>query len=421
MELNESLFKRQFIRQLLEVLLGKYEQSQSFTTGVPGKQRPQIVMQKSSFVHDYNDEMDFRKRQWMNEALAELERLGVTELIWAKFRTNSEINKVYLQWESVPHAYRLSGIVPLRDKLERLRGVLKPLADHPWLWVRNWHEKTDAGLAQGKSSHLDVDDPEGYADLVRTLNELPLSEGKVVSVRILSQRLFQDSKHLERQVMKRLLTLTRQASGEHRETDEEWLDFLGLARNPQSVLLCGPLDFQSGGKKVCTGDFPGGLGLSGQTIESMADLSTSARRIVTIENLSSYHQWLEQHAGLNGEELVIYTGGYPQRILQTFLKKLSNSIKNVTNSPETCHWGDIDLGGIRIFEYLKAQFFQHLQPLRMDADTLLKYESRAATVSSEYASQIRQALNDPQYADWHPLLNIMLERGVRLEQESIAD
>lgn len=422
MELNETSFKKQFICQLLEVLLGKFEQSQSFVTGTPGKQRPQILLRKSPFAHDYNDEMDFRKRQWMNEALLELEQLGVTELVWAKFLTNTEIEKIYLRWESVQQAYRLSGIVPLRNKLERLRGVLSLLADHPWPWVKGWRERMDASLSQGKSAHLDVDDPDGYADLVRTLNELPLLDGKVASLRVLSQRLFYDSKILERQVLKRLLALAKQASGEQRETDEEWLDWLGLTRNPQSVWLSGPLTFHTvGGKEACTEAFPGGIGLSSQTIEKMTDISTSARRILTIENLTSYHQWLEQHSDFNGEELVIYTGGYPHRALQTFLKKLSRAINSADSPPETYHWGDIDLGGMRIFQYLQAIFFPRLQPLRMNMETLLKYEPQAAVISSEYAAHIRQALTDPQYSYWHPLLEIMMERGIRLEQESITD
>ncbi|WP_211233478.1 Wadjet anti-phage system protein JetD domain-containing protein [Thermicanus aegyptius] len=58
--------------------------------------------------------------------------------------------------------------------------------------------------------------------------------------------------------------------------------------------------------------------------------------------------------------MVIYTGGYPHRALQNFLRKLSDSLLGASGGTEICHWGDIDLGGIRIFEYLKAQFFPHL-------------------------------------------------------------
>lgn len=85
------------------------------------------------------------------------------------------------------------------------------------------------------------------------------------------------------------------------------------------------------------------------------------------------------------------------------------------------HWGDIDLGGIRIFQYLKTNFFPWLRPYRMDVDTLVHYRSQAAPIGSDYADQLRQALNDENYAEWHELLQSMLELGVRLEQESIVE
>ncbi|WP_248928628.1 Wadjet anti-phage system protein JetD domain-containing protein [Paenibacillus hamazuiensis] len=423
MELNESSYKRQFTRRLLDILLGKYEQSQSFATGVPGKQRPQLAMGKSPFTADYNDEMDFRKRQWMNEALLELEHLGVLELVWAKFSAGTDIDKVILPLDRVQQAYGLAGIVPLKEKLERLRQVLAPLANHPWVWVRKWREKADAALSQGKSPHLDVDDPSGYEDLVRALSELPLLEGNSVSIRLFSQRLFQDSKHLERSVLKRLLALAKMASGEQRDTEEEWLDLLGLARNPQYVWLSGPLTFQIDSRELSCEPFAGGVGLSAETVRKMTEVATTARRIVTIENLTSYHQWLEQRCDRSAEELVIYTGGYPRRLLQSFFRKLSGAVRPAGDRlmPEAYHWGDIDIGGIRIYEYVKARFIPHLQPLWMDAATLLKYEAAAAEASEEYAVQLRQALSDPQYADWRPVLEMMLEKGIRLEQEVISD
>ncbi|MCP3776367.1 DUF2220 domain-containing protein [Paenibacillus sp. MZ04-78.2] len=421
MEVDEIGFKQKFGRDLLTLLLDKYEQSQSFATGTPGKVRPQLVIGKSPFVRDYNDEMDFRKRHWMNETLLELERLDVVELARAKYRPD-EIEKVYLQWDAVEEAYRISGRTPLRAKLEQMRTFLVPLSDHPWRWVQEWRKEADDALAQGKTARLDPDDAQGTADLVRALNELPLLGGRAVPIRIFSQQLFRDTKHLERQTLKRLIALAKQASGEQRETEEEWLDWLGLTRNPQSVSLCGPLVFRTrDGKQADTDAFPGGLGLSGETIDAMTHIFMPARYILTIENWTSYHQYLEQPSVRAGEVLVIYTGGYPHRVLQSFLGKLSQVISEAANPPELLHWGDIDLGGIRIFEWLRTSYFPELQPYRMGVDILLQYEAQAAPVSEEYASQLRHALNDSRYADWFPVLEIMLERRVRLEQECIVE
>ncbi|GMX66778.1 hypothetical protein Elgi_60500 [Paenibacillus elgii] len=78
----EEDFKQHFVRELLSVLLDKYEQSQSFLSGEPGKQRPQLVLSKSPFNSDYTDEMDFMKRQWMNDVMIGVESQGIISLKW---------------------------------------------------------------------------------------------------------------------------------------------------------------------------------------------------------------------------------------------------------------------------------------------------------------------------------------------------
>ncbi|MBU5445064.1 MULTISPECIES: Wadjet anti-phage system protein JetD domain-containing protein [Paenibacillus] len=422
MEIHETPYKSKFVSQLLNLLLDKYELSQSFVTGQPSKQRPQLSLNKSPFWQDYTDEMDFRKRIWINEAASELERLGLVELNWARFRTGEQLERIYLRWSELKTAYRVAGRMPKRDKLERLRHILTPLSRHPWEWVRVWSEQADVSLAEGKTAHLEVDDPEGYKDLVCVLLELPRLE-RAVPIRLLSQKLFKDSKHMERNVQRRLLSLAKQASGEERETEEEWLDFLGVAKNPQIVLVSGPLSFRTtDSRKVDIGVFAGGVGLSDKTVEEMYQVQTVATRIVTIENLATYHLWLEHASELRDTELVLYTGGFPHRSLQSFLCRLAEHLASASEKNiEVYHWGDIDLGGIRIFEYLRKKFFSNLRPMLMDAETLLRYESSAASISDEYAGKLEEALKDTRLTHWRQVLQTMLDRRIRLEQESIVE
>ncbi len=422
MEIQETSYTSEFVSRLLNLLLDKYELSQSFATGQPSKQRPQLSLSKSPFWNEYTDEMDFRKRIWINEAASELERLGLVELCWARFRTGEQLERIFLQWSDLEEAYRVAGRMPKRDKLERLRHILTPLSRHPWEWVRAWSEQAEVSLAEGKTFHLEVDDPEGYKDLVCVLLELPKLE-RAVPIRLLSQKLFKDSKHMERNVQRRLLSLAKQASGEDRETEEEWLDFLGVAKNPQLVLVSGPLSFRTtNSQRIDIGVFAGGVGLSDKTVEEMHKVETVATRIVTIENLATYHLWLEHTSELRDRELVLYTGGFPLRSLQTFLRKIAEHLalepeKNI----EIYHWGDIDLGGIRIFEFLRKQFFSTLKPMLMDEETLLRYESRAASIGDEYAGKLEEALKDTRLIHWSSVLQTMLDRRIRLEQESIVE
>ncbi|GMX66779.1 hypothetical protein Elgi_60510 [Paenibacillus elgii] len=196
---------------------------------------------------------------------------------------------------------------------------------------------------------------------------------------------------------------------------------IGLSRNPQYVYLCGPLRYRiKSGDWISTEELVGGVGLSSQTIELIKDITIEARRIITVENLTSYHLWIEQREHYAAEELIIYTGGFPHRRLQHFLRLLSVAIDRSNRPLSIMHWGDIDLGGIRIFEFMKSRLIPTLEPLWMNSAALLKYEQQAALISDEYASQIQAALYDPRYSEWIPVLQTMLERRKRLEQEGIS-
>lgn len=57
----------------------------------------------------------------------------------------------------------------------------------------------------------------------------------------------------------------------------------------------------------------------------------------------------------------------------------------------------------------------------MDVETLLRYESSAAAINPEYARKLAEAMADTRLARWQPVLRMMRERGIRLEQESIVE
>lgn len=417
-QLNERQFKIRFQKQVISYLLDKYERSQAFKSGQPTGQRPQFALKDSPFWSDYSDEMDFRKRDWMNEVLAALAQQGVVSLKWERFREGKLLAKVYLEWDALTDAYHLAGREPKQVKLERLREILRPLAVHPWDWVRRFWQEAEEKLAMRQSAGLALDDPDGYADLVRVLQALPKLEETGRPKRLFSQELFHDSKHFERHVQKRLISLLRTYGEQEMETEEEYLDSVGLVENPRHVWLSGALVLEIGGQRVETEGFAGGVGLSAVSIREMKVVGINVRRIVTIENLTSFHQWVQKRAGRS--ELVLYTGGFPHRTLQLFLQKLADFFAQQSLAIPVGHWGDVDLGGIRIFQFLKSRFFPHLQPILMDVPTLEACRERAVQADEKYVEKAKIMREEPQFAEWREVLDWMAQHRLRLEQESIV-
>jgi hypothetical protein len=405
-------------KKILSLLLKKYQNSLSFQTGTPGKQRPQLTMAKSELAEDYEDELDFRKREWIHTALKELCQEGIIEVTWPKLKENIQVHKVYLNFEGVERAYQLLGETPKEDKLRRMMEILSSLTAHPWEWVRTWQQETCAKLEERKSAGLDIDDPQGYEDLMKVLKALPELEDSTPK-RVFSQTLFQDSKYFEKRLEGRLINLLRKIYPEELDKDEEYLDQVGIVNNPKLTLLSGPLIIQP---DLNLSYFPGGIGLSAESVKELIIQNIPAQTILLIENLTTYHEVLGAPAILPLPVLAIYTGGFPHKSTQKLLEKISGFLGNHHHQGEGLgiyHWGDIDYGGIRIFEYLRRNFFPSLRPYRMDGATYLEYESSGLPFGEEQARKLETLLCDPSYGEWHEVIEMLLKHRKRVEQESI--
>jgi hypothetical protein len=409
----------QYRYKILSLLISKYEGSRSFQTGTPGKQRPQFAMKKSPLAGDYFDEMDHRKREAIHAALAELAAAGVVEVTWPRFQEGRQVEKVYLNFDAIPRAYELAGLVPRAERISRLRQILAPLATHPWEWVRRWWAEVDAALARRRAAGLDLEDPEGYGELVKVLLALPGLEDSIPE-RIFSQRVLGDSKAFEQRVKKRLLALLKSHGPEEYETDAEYLDSVGLTDNPKMVLVAGAFTFRAGETHFRMDELPGGLGLSPQTVRSMKITGVPARWILIVENLTTYYQVVQEVYNFTPAGLVIYSGGFPCRGVQRFLNRLKEYLDTIDSTkPPIYHWGDMDYGGIRIFEYIKRNFFPYLQPYLMDVITYERSLEAGISFGDEYAAKLSRLAADPAYASWRPLLEAMLRHRKWIEQESL--
>jgi len=426
MEIKEV---NKYKKKILTLLLKKYESSLAFQKGIPTKQRPQLTMAKSELARDYEDEFDYRKREWIHGALQGLGAEGIVEVTWPKLKENIQVLKIYLNFAGIDRAYELLGIRPKEDKLHQMMEILEPLAMHPWEWVKLWQEEVSSKLMARKPAGLDLDDPQGYQDLVKVLIALPELEESTPK-RILSQNLFHDSKFFEKRTEGRLISLLRRIYPEELDKDEDYLDQVGIVNNPKLTLISGPLVIKP---DLDFSFLPGGIGLSVESVKELVIQDIPAQTILLIENLTTYHEVLRVPEILPPPVLVIYTGGFPHQSTQKLLQKIAGFLADrgrageaygdgpiPVNPPGIYHWGDIDYGGIRIFEYIKRNFFSALKPYRMDAATYLEYQYDGLPFGEEQSQKLRVLFEDPGYAHWHQVVEELLKHGKRVEQESIG-
>lgn len=436
--INEQKYKTGFQQRLLTHFIHKFESSKAFIQHESVKLKPRISFRNGPFQDEYEDEMDFRKREWIHEVLEALAEQGIVKIRWEKFQEGRQLAMVYLEPDRLEAAYELTGLIPRDKKMERLSTILQTLVDHPWEWVAKWSREAVQSLRERRSSGLDLDDPEGYERMTEVLHVLPMLEDDIPK-RMLSQQLFQDTKTFERMVERRLIHLIQSRSGIEYDSDTDALESVGIADHSRSVWIAGTLRLSIENETTSIAMFPGGIGLSQDTVRRLNVEEIGGERIVLIENLTSWHQWVKTRQGV--EELVIYTGGFPNRTAQLLLRKLGGYIyvddyedgSGNGDAPMyrdgegsvSCeklpvyHWGDMDAGGIKIFEYIRKHFFPDLRPLGMDEASYLRYVDTGLEFSPAYRNKLKDMLVSDTFTRWHGLLELMLAHGKRIEQESM--
>lgn len=416
--LIEQQYKKRFCKEILGDLLARYENSKAFHTGVVLNYRPKISFQRNNpFAKDYQDKTDYRKTEWMHEVLFALEEQEILSLLWEEDKVGETLARVYLNFEALDTAYKMAEVEPKLEKINRLLLIIKPLEEHPWGWLRTFAGTMIDDLTKRKQAGLNLNQMDTHRDVVKVLQYLPHIDGNIPK-RVLSRKLFTNPRHYEKSVEQPLAFWLDRAHSIDFTSNTELLAFFGIVQQIELVFIYGLVDWNLNDQTaVSTKPYIGGIGVTNLTVNQMEITNIDAERIVIIENMTSYAEWINQRP--NEKELVICTDGYPHLLLQKFLQKVSHYNNQVSRAIPVFHWGDIDIRGMALFNFMKREYFSTLQPLRMDLKTLLYFKERALPTTEAYNEEVADMLENPEYAAWFPVLECMLESSIRLEQESV--
>lgn len=175
----------------------------------------------------------------------------------------------------------------------------------------------------------------------------------------------------------------------------------------RAVYLFGPLRFYIGPHQIHGTWSRPWLALTPETIAEWKGLEVQADRLLTIENLTAFEE--EVRAGLPEGTIALYTGGFPGSLERQVMQALVDAgIRHVD------HWGDLDLGGLRILRHLQTLLPVPVRPFRMDPALLEQLPTQPLTERDRIG--LVQWLQDPE-APCHTLAQTMLERDQKAEQE----
>lgn len=132
------------------------------------------------------------------------------------------------------------------------------------------------------------------------------------------------------------------------------LEDLGILPNPRSTLVHGPLRLRFGMDWLDLGLLHGPIRLSHVDVLRADELKVTARRCLTIENETSFHEL----AKLNAGELLIQTS-FPGSATTTLIQRCPSEL-------EYWHFGDSDEAGFEILRVLREKTGRDFRPFLME-------------------------------------------------------
>jgi hypothetical protein len=246
--------------------------------------------------------------------------------------------------------------------------------------------------------------------------------------RVISERLFRDSKLLGR-VRPLVVTVLVRADprwqGVPPEEATELLEVYGVRRKPGLIQCAGAAELSVGNKTYALEDFTPAAHLPDAWAEAWVDavVSSGIRCVTTIENEYPFLSYVEQAGGPAGlarrGEMAVYTAGFPTPRLVTALTDLARR-----SGAAFQHWGDADVGGLRIWHFLRSRLGCPLMPVRTTADWVVHESPHGGRVLSTSERQalhrMRVELSRAVGSDFdaaRALIDSLIEHGVKLEQE----
>ena len=358
------------------------------------------------------------------EQAKELEREGYIKADWCE--VNRDIRKFDFPMKKLPELCEREGIPDLRQKWLSCRKQLKQsLENAKTPWLKEYYKKMLESMDKGNIPS-NIEDK----NFMACLNGIDALK-KDIWKRRFSANVLKDSKMFENQYQGKVVTVLKKYVNDIRTLLEEIdvneeemkehskriedriLTEFGILSYSQTLELKGSLQYKIIAQQENLTDTSTqiyGTVINAQTLTNGVPVSINGvKRIITIENKACYEE-----REYNPEVLYIYVHGFPSPKEREFLKKI---VQITPKDTKYFHWGDMDYGGIRIFQYLKQQLFPELLPMFMDKKTYETSINKGYGIPLE--EEKRKKLEQLDAGMLEDLKQSILEKGLEVEQECV--
>lgn len=328
-----------------------------------------------SSAKDYFAINDLSQRDVVHANLQNAEAAGSVSLEWGKGAAAQDLLRIRLrdpdklaEWLGVPRARNYSELI-----VNALSDVVQKFPD----WLRATYVDSLEEWGKGKSAlRVQPEETRTIVNLFRTAYAVSCNEQDGLDLRRFSVRLLNDSKAIENLLSKLAPLLRGNPEWKLFDDNTELFRFLGLEKFSPPILIKGPLCVQYSGTDWDMSVLRPYVGISPDLVSEMS-ATADVPYLLTIENLASFQRHVRE---IDDDGVVIYTAGFPSPALSHIIRTLDSAL------PVDCpfyHWGDRDVGGIRIFSHVESslsnrKLHPHLMSEAHNCNTRFEEKSRKA-------------------------------------------
>lgn len=355
------------------------------------------------------------------QEVIQLQNRNLIQIDWVKGYRGSDIERIRYRLEEKAAFYILyqqevdAEFLPKQEKIRLYQEFLRnQLAQVKKLWIRAYYQDLlERSENKRKKDLLELlADEKKYAPCFEGLDQLTESVFK----RIFSKKYLGNTKTFEQEMQSHVISTAKKfcPDVEKEMDDTTVLQQLWIEEYAQELSLKGKLHFclkeENGStQEINTECYRFGTTLNSQTLEH-AEIKEvqNIQKIVIFENKANYIS-----APYKDGILYLFSHGYFSPKECRFLKQLHQVLKNQTSCEvQYFHSGDLDYGGIKIFQYIRKTIFPELEPLQMDVETYEAYQEFTEVIDPETLKRVQD--ENPKLQE---LIKRLIETGKGIEQE----
>lgn len=394
----------EYSKDIISRLLDIYERRNGYAKRPEELRSIQFEVSKEYPI--YKDRYDNEKYRDINTAI---EKNVAAGLIIAEKDQIGRYSKIKLNIARVDDCYALLKRTSIPDQCKKVLSVLEKANNVECLLIGRIVSDFCEQIKAYKKLPYDLGyDARRVGEVLQVLEAVTKLTSETY-IRNFSTALFKDSKRFQREYRSTIESILFNYTDDVVEKDDI-LGYYNLYENPTYVLIKGNARICFDESAIELSEMPGGIALSNGSLAGIHKISVKADKVITVENLTTYHDCDEQDA------VYIYLGGYHN----TSKQKLLELIYENNGDKEYYHEGDLDVYGFLILKNLIDKTQIPFKPLFMDLGTIERfYRAGLYKNLSARDRKVITSKKDGQLSAYKDVLEYMLANDCKVEQESI--